>query len=128
MASSNVSSRGVPRCAIWFKGNDNANLSDEEQQHFQTIITNIIGNHYIKNCQWSFEYQDGDDVGEFEVRLKKFVDYQTANKIVEVIKANIPHESTPETRLLPLKYECWLRSAQAYTYRPTRKVVQLGEI
>lgn len=110
-----------PRVIIWFSGHYRDILSSQEERHFQTIITDIIGNFYIKKSEWSFEYQDGDDQGEFEVRLKKFVDIETANKMVDVIKSNV----SSQARFIPDKYKSWLRSARVYTLPSRRRSIRL---
>jgi hypothetical protein len=103
------------RIYIWLSGDELLKLNEEDQ--LMGLLSDIIGGAYhISRMKFNYTFEDGDDVGCLEIRLRSHLTIDDANNIANTIKHS--------TNLCKGKYEkfkSWFKSAQAFTRMPAAR-------
>jgi hypothetical protein len=103
------------RIYIWLGGD--SFLKPDEEDQLMGVLSDIIGGAYhISRMNFEYAFEDGDDVGCLEIRLRSHLTLDDATNIANIIKHS--------THLCKGKYEkfkSWFKSAQAFTRMPAAR-------
>jgi len=100
------------RIYIWLGGD--VILKPDEEAHLMGLLSDIIGGAYhIRRMNFEYMFEDGDDIGCLEIRLRSHLTFDDAKNIVNTIK-----HSTDLCKGKYEKFKSWFKSAQAFTRAP----------